>query len=140
MGHNYEGNYGPAVAADRWKDGILPDDVYEVSLQAPLGIRFEENGYPKRGVTAIEILEGSNAERSGQIAVGDYLVGVTGVTLIGSKFERRCCDCSKWDYDTVVSAIGSNEERFGCKDVILQFQREGTDAGLRSRDGAGGGG
>lgn len=32
-------------------------------------------------------------------------------------------DCSKWGYDTVVDAIGSNEEKFKCDDVLLQFER-----------------
>ena len=33
-------------------------------------------------------------------------------------------DCTKWGFDTVVDAIGSNEEKFECYDVILQFSRE----------------
>mmetsp|Transcript_13858 Transcript_13858/g.35921 ORF Transcript_13858/g.35921 Transcript_13858/m.35921 type:complete len:186 (+) Transcript_13858:57-614(+) len=101
----------------------LPDGVYEISLQRPLGIGFEENDYPRRGVKVISLVSGSNAEKCGRISVGDQLVGVTGIRLVGAKFERQLFDCTKWDFDTVVDAIGSNEERFGCKDVVLQFQR-----------------
>lgn len=32
-------------------------------------------------------------------------------------------DCSRWKFDTVVDAIGSNNEKFDCEDVVLQLRR-----------------
>ena len=32
-------------------------------------------------------------------------------------------DCRKWSFDTVVDAIGSNEEKFVSDFVLLQFER-----------------
>jgi hypothetical protein len=101
----------------------LPDGTYEVALKKPLGINFEENAYPKLGVTVIGLVPDGNAERSGTIAVGDYLVGVTAIKFNGAKWERQMFNCKKWDFDTVVDAIMSNEEKFYCEDVILQFER-----------------
>ena len=36
--------------------------------------------------------------------------------------------CAKWGFDTVVDAIGSNEPKFECEDVILQFERRPEDS------------
>jgi len=117
VSHTSPPPYGPTSG-----DGTLPEGVYELSLQKPLGINFEENGYPKRGVTVIGLVSGGNAERSGKISVGDDLVGVTAVRIKGAKYERQMFDCSKWTFDTVVDAIQSNDEKFQCADVVLQFK------------------
>jgi hypothetical protein len=53
-----------------------------------------------------------------------HIPALAQIRLIGAKFERQMFDCTKWDFDTVVNAIGSNEERFGCEDVVLQFSRK----------------
>ena len=37
----------------------------------------------------------------GGIAVGDQLVGVTAVRIMGGKYERRMYDTHKWDFDVV---------------------------------------
>ena len=42
---------------------------------------------------------------------------------MGGKYERLMCDTTKWDFDTVVDAIGSNTPKFNCEDVILRFKR-----------------
>ena len=63
--------------------------MYEVALQMPLGINFEDNGYPKGGVKVIGLVEDSNAFKSGKIQVDDDLVGVTAIIVRGSKYERR---------------------------------------------------
>ena len=111
----YEGHWEP-----------LPENVFEVAVRKPCGIQFEEDGpiVGKNGVTAIAVLDGSNAAATGQIQPGDKLVGVTAVLLKGAKWERQLFDCRKWSFDTVVDAIGSNEEKFDCRDVILQFERK----------------
>ena len=103
--------------------GPLPENVFEVVLPTPLGIQFEENDYPKKGVSVVGLVPDSNAAKSGLIAVGDYLVGVTAIQFQGAKWERRMLDCRKWDFDTVVDAIQSNKPQFSCDDVILQFYR-----------------
>ena len=134
MGYNYEGNYGPPSGINE-----LPDGVYEVTLPKPLGIGFEEFTAGRAdgggsGVFVNVLVEDGNGAKSGQIAVGDHLVGVTAVRIQGGKFERGMYECKGWSFDTIVDGIGSNEEKFGCKDVVLQFFRppaaepEGGDA------------
>lgn len=42
-----------------------------------------------------------------------------------AKWERRLIPARKFDFDTTVGAIGSNEAKWGCNDVILMFERPG---------------
>ena len=107
-------------------EGPLPENVFEVAVKKPLGIQFEEKGpiVGKSGLVVIGLVDGGNAALSNQIREGDALVGVTAVQFSGAKWERKMFDCTKWGFDTVVDAIGSNEEKFECYDVILQFSRE----------------
>lgn len=101
----------------------LPKGVYEVSLKKPLGIVFEEFDN-KPGVYVKELVEGGNAEKkAGSIQVDDVLIGITAVKVVGAKYERRLIPARKFDFDTMVGAIGSNEERFSCYDVVLMFER-----------------
>jgi len=117
LGHNYEGVNGPLDG-----DTSLAPGVYEVTLPKPCGIRFEENAYPKGGVTVIGLIDGGNAEQRG-VQVGDDLVGVTAIRVVGAKWDRQMFKCDKLDYDTVVDAIGSNNDKFDCEDVVMQFFR-----------------
>ena len=116
-------DYGDFFYDGHWEP--LPEGVYEVRISRPLGLGFEEDGpiIGKSGVSVNTIVEDSNAARS-TVEVGDKLVGVTGIKYVGSKWERQMFDCSKWAFDTVVDAIGSNSEKFDCKndEVILQFK------------------
>lgn len=100
----------------------LPKGVYEVILTKPLGIVFEEIEAGK-GVFVQDLVEGGLAERQGKIQVGDVLVGVTAVKIVGAKWERRLIPARKFDFDTTVGAIGSNEAKWGCNDVVLMFER-----------------
>jgi hypothetical protein len=100
----------------------LPKGVYEVSMQKPLGIVFEEMEIGK-GVYVMDLVEGGNADREGKIQKGDVLIGVTAVKVIGAKWERRLLPAKDLSFDTVVNAIGSNESKWGCEDVVLQFMR-----------------
>jgi hypothetical protein len=125
LGHTYETtasgqNNGPLEA------GALPENVYEVALQMPLGINFEDNGYPKGGVKVIGLVEDGNAFKSGKIQVDDDLVGVTAIIVRGSKYERRMLPClsNEWDFERVVDAIKSNTRDFQCEDCIMQFRRD----------------
>ena len=100
----------------------LPKGVYEVSMTKPLGIVFEEIEAGK-GVVVQDIVEGGLAELQGKIHVGDVLVGVTAVKIVGAKWERRLIPARKFDFDTAVGAIGSNQPKWGCDDVVLMFER-----------------
>lgn len=125
MGYNYAAQYGPQRVLDGCSGlNELPETWYELALERPLGIRFEENGGGgRRGVTVIGLVDGSNAAKSGAVSVGDKLVGVTAIKVVGALYERTMFDARKWDYDTVVDAVGSNEAKFKCEDVLLQFDR-----------------
>lgn len=118
----------------------LPDNVYEVLIERPLGIGFEEDGpiVGKSGVSVTQIVEDSNAAKgtqvlqnvngsnvavSGKVEIGDKLIAVTAIRFVGSKWERELFNCRKWSFDTVVDAIGSNQEKFISDHVILQLER-----------------
>ena len=100
----------------------IPKGVYEVSMLKPLGIMFEEIEIGK-GVYVQDLVEGGNAEYMGAIQPGDVLVGVTAIKVVGAKWERRLLPAKDLSFDTVVGAIGSNEQKWGCEDVVLQFMR-----------------
>lgn len=102
----------------------LPKGVYEISMTTPLGIIFEEIEAGK-GVYVQDLVEDGLAETQGKIQVGDVLVAVTAVKVVGAKWERRLLPARKFDFDTTVGAIGSNEAKWGCNDVILMFERPG---------------
>ena len=65
----------------------------------------------------IALVPGGAAERSGKVKVGDDLVAVTGIKMIGAKYERILFDARRWDFDTVVDAIQSNTPSFGCEGI-----------------------
>lgn len=102
----------------------LPPGVYEVGLAKPLGIVFEEIDAGK-GVYVQDLVEGGNAERQGVIQKDDVLVAITATKIVGAKWERRLIPARKFDFDTVVGAIMSNEPKWGCDNVILMFERPG---------------
>lgn len=102
----------------------LPKGTYEVALAKPCGIIFEEIE-PNCGVYVADLVEGGNAENQGVIQKGDFLVGITAVQISGAKWERRLIPARKFGFDLVVSAIGSNEVKWGCNNVILLVERPG---------------
>lgn len=107
----------------------LPEGVYEVALERPLGIAFEEvEQGGRKGVVVTELVEGGNAEKQGSIAPDDVLIATTAVKVIGAKWERRLIPARELDFDTIMGAIGSNEARWQCPDVIMQFARPSADA------------
>lgn len=104
---------------------VLPDGVFEVVLNKPLGIAFEEIDVG-RGVKVDYLVEGGNAELSGVIKPGDILLATTAIKVLGAKWERRILPCRNLDFDTIMGAIGSNEAKWHRdrkNDVIMQFQR-----------------
>ena len=102
----------------------LPKGVYEVPLAKPCGILFEEIE-PNRGVYIQDLVEGGNAARQGILKPDDILIGVTAIQIAGAKWERRLIPARKFGFDLVVGAIGSNEEKWGCNNVILMVERPG---------------
>jgi hypothetical protein len=102
-----------------------PPGVYEVKLNKPLGIVFEEIEQSS-GVYVKSLVDGGNAAKNGIIQLGDVLIGITAVKVVGAKYERRLIPARKFDFDTMVGAIASNDARFGCDDVILAFERPGV--------------
>jgi hypothetical protein len=102
----------------------LPKGLFEVSLTKPLGIIFEEIEIGK-GVYVQDFVEGGIAERQGKIKVGDVLVGITAIKVVGAKYERRCIPARRFDFDTVVGAIESNNSKWRCEDVVMMFERPG---------------
>lgn len=69
------------------------------------------------------MVEGGNADRQGILQKGDVLVAMTAVQIAGAKWERRMIPARKFGFDLVVGAIGSNEEKWGCNNVILMVER-----------------
>jgi len=100
----------------------LPKGLYEVRLLKPLGIVFEEIE-AGQGVFVQELVEGGNAAIEGTVQPGDILVGITAVKIVGAKYERRMIPSRKFDFDTMVGAVGSNDPKWGCSDVVLMFER-----------------
>ncbi|KAL3788367.1 hypothetical protein HJC23_009173 [Cyclotella cryptica] len=102
----------------------LPKGVYEVPLAKPCGIIFEEIDV-NRGVYIADLVEGGNAARQGILQKGDVLVGLTAIRVAGAKWERRLLPARNFGFDLVVNAIGSNEQKWGCNNVILMVERPG---------------
>jgi len=111
----------------------LPEDCYEIKLNKPLGIAFVEGdnarvGQPD-GVKVDYLVEGGNAEKDGTIKPGDTLLATTACMGRDGTFERKVIPSRYLDFDTIMSAIGSNEPKFNKErknDVILQFCRPGA--------------
>mmetsp|Transcript_1321 Transcript_1321/g.1250 ORF Transcript_1321/g.1250 Transcript_1321/m.1250 type:complete len:89 (+) Transcript_1321:71-337(+) len=59
----------------------------------------------------------------GAIQEFDVLVGITAIKVIGAKWERRLIPAKDLSFDTILGAIESNSEKWGCEDVVMQFVR-----------------
>ena len=106
---------------------VLPDGCYEVAIERPLGISFEEVE-PGRGVVVDFLVEGGNAATQGIIQPGDVLMATTACKEFGPRHERKLLPALDLDFDTIMAAIGSNVPRYQCRDVILQLHRPTADA------------
>ena len=126
FGDDLNSYWGAAAFLETFGEPVpMNDGVYEVILRRPLGLVFEEvvPDLPK-GVRVCEVLEGGNAANCGTpIGVGDELVAATGVKIQGAKWERQLVGTQTLDFDTIMSCIGSNEEKWGCTDVVLHLKR-----------------
>lgn len=87
-----------------------------------------------------EIVEGGNADRDGRVRVGDVLVGCQAVTLkeakLSGSFEKEGYGARPYDnwetiwvdtvglrYETVISALTSNNPRWGISSIELELER-----------------
>ncbi len=131
-----------AAAAPRVSASATP--ALSVTLRRPLGIVFEERvkGAPE-GVFVDEVVPGGNAAKAG-VAVGDVLLRCSATVLKSgtegqfekegygatpyTNFDRVMFDASGQDFDTVMGAIASNNERWGIMEVVLEFARAGGAA------------
>ena len=103
---------------------------YTVRLGKPLGIVFEEAEVGKpMGVRVADLVAGGTADLNGRVCVGDELVSTSAIIFrdrgVGggyTKFERQMVTVTKMEFDGVMSAIGSNDGRFGCIDVVLKLR------------------
>ena len=116
--------------------------TYSVRLAKPLGIIFEEVTIGKaEGVVVAGLVEAGNAETDGRILVGDRLMRVSAVFFAGesalvtlgggsqyTSFKRELIPCTQLDFETIMSAIQSNEGRHGYTDVVLELMH--TDASV----------
>ncbi|GAB4818674.1 hypothetical protein N2152v2_005720 [Parachlorella kessleri] len=103
---------------------------YSVQLSKPLGIVLEED---KSGTIFVaEVVPGGNADRSGEVSVGDQLIATSGFTYTtqrryqenwvkgGEQIVRM--NVRGEDFKTVMAAIGSHPAHIK---VQLEFQRCG---------------
>ncbi|KAJ1622776.1 hypothetical protein T492DRAFT_1059924 [Pavlovales sp. CCMP2436] len=103
---------------------------FSVRLPKPLGIVFEEAEVGQAsGVRVAGLVESGNAERDGRVCIGDELVATSAVIFIDkfgsgsfTSWERQMVPCVKMDFNAIMSAIGSNDGRFGCVDVVLKLR------------------
>lgn len=121
---------------------------YRVRLRKPLGIIFEESEVgAAKGVVVAGLVEGGAAEADGRILVGDRLLRVSAVLFGGdpalltvgtgqqfTKVRRELIPATGLDFDTIMSAIGSNDGRYGYMDVVLELAH--TDGSIPRRAGA----
>ena len=42
---------------------------------------------------------------------------------MGAKYERVLVPAQELDFDTIMGAIGSNTDKWGCNDVVLHLKR-----------------
>lgn len=93
----------------------------------PLGIVFAERSLstPSSGVAVSALTTGGAGERCGLIEPGDVLLSTSAVKFRSgsSSYDVVTVDCRSLDFDTIVSAIGSNKEKFRVEGVELEFER-----------------
>jgi len=102
----------------------LPTGVYEVAIERPLGISFEEVApEAPKGVVVDFLVEGGNAELQGVVKPGDILIAATACKEFGPRWERKLLPTIDMEFDIIMSAIGSNQPRWKAYDVVMQFMR-----------------
>lgn len=115
-------------------------DVVKVTIKQPLGITLAEN--VSESLVFVESIDpGSNADKSGQVSVGDVLVGCSGVVLkeakLSGSFEKEgygqrpydnwetvYFDCRGKKYETIMAALSSNNPRWGINTITLGLKKK----------------
>ena len=110
-----------------------------VTIKKPLGLVLEEN--PDGMVIVAEVVPGGNADKAGaNVKERDIIVGTSAVVLkkdeASGRYEKEgygdtpytnwetiYFDCVGQSFDTVMAAIGSNNERWGYNTVTLTLRR-----------------
>eukprot|EP01025_Chloroclados_australasicus_P058873 TRINITY_DN7437_c0_g1_i2.p1 TRINITY_DN7437_c0_g1~~TRINITY_DN7437_c0_g1_i2.p1 ORF type:complete len:214 (-),score=10.24 TRINITY_DN7437_c0_g1_i2:174-752(-) len=111
--------------------------TYGATIKKPLGLILVEND--KKQVFVEEVVADGNAAKDGRVKVGDIMIGCSAVVLKKGKegqyeqegyaarpytnWEKVEFDCQGQDFDTVMKAISSNNERWGFNTVDLKFKR-----------------
>ena len=112
---------------------------YRVTIRQPLGIVLAEDAKNGR-IVVEEVVSGGNAARDGRVAVGDVLTGCQAVTLKEAKmsgsfekegygarpydnWERIWVDAVGLRYETVMSALSSNNPRWGISSIELELEQ-----------------
>lgn len=128
----------PAAAADA-PAGAGGSRRYRVTIRQPLGIVLAEDAKNGR-IVVEEVVSGGNAARDGRVAVGDVLTGCQAVTLKEAKmsgsfdkegygarpydnWERIWVDAVGLQYETVMSALSSNNPRWGISSIELELEQ-----------------
>ena len=91
----------------------------------------------------VPALAGGNADKDGRVRAGDRLRRCSATLLKSGKegeyaregygqrpydnWDRIMFDCAGKQFDTVMSAISSNSERWGYRDVQLEFERPAAE-------------
>jgi len=102
----------------------LPKGVYEVDVERPLGIAFEEvEPAEPKGIVVDYLVEDGNAALDGNIQPGDILIATTACKEFGPRFERKLLPTIDMEFDIIMGAIGSNTARWKCNGVVMQFMR-----------------
>ncbi|GAX77895.1 hypothetical protein CEUSTIGMA_g5337.t1 [Chlamydomonas eustigma] len=110
----------------------------KITLRMPIGVVFEQKA-PGEPVIVGEVMPGGAAEKSGRVTQGDILTACSAVILKAGKegqfenegygqrpydnWERVTFDCRGQEFKTVMSALKSNNPRWGFNDVILEFEK-----------------
>uniref|UniRef100_A0A383W2S3 PDZ domain-containing protein n=1 Tax=Tetradesmus obliquus TaxID=3088 RepID=A0A383W2S3_TETOB len=125
-----------AAAGDAPQPQQQPQGV-SVKLRKPVGIVFAQN---RNGPVFVEeIAPGSNAEKCGEVQVGDVLDQCSAIVLKAGKegqyekegygqrpydnWETVMIDCNGREFKTVMNALKSNNERWGINHVTLVFRK-----------------
>jgi len=124
-------SYSSARTSSSLQSSSTQGDEYTVKLGLPpLGIVFEDvsSGSPS-GVKVVALTTGGQGERCGKIEIGDLLKTSSAIQFRSgsSKFDIVDVDCTEFDFDTVISALTSNNARFGCTSVDLTFIRSANE-------------
>lgn len=121
----------------------LPDNLIKVTVRKPLGVVLGETttaGGKTEKIFIEEVTDGGNGAKAG-IKAGDTVIRCSATILKKdsaageyekegygatpyTNWKRIMLDTRGKDFDTVMAALGSNNERWGIFDVVMELQRD----------------